>query len=365
MQLRRNITGGVMSIGVIITSVFAIMRSNLTEVNMNEVTIVENGERITITTEAETVHDLITYGYVQIGNFDDFNVEIEDYVYNGMEIEITRATPVVINDGGARFQVMTTATDVFEVLNKHDIELSDDDLLEIVVTGTNALGEEIQINPTTLPAFDESEVAIDITRVTIETTSTIEYITPETEYVETATLPRGVQEMYTEGTPRVEETVIETRFHNGEFYEIVSEELIIVDAGVGQIVLVGTYVPAPPPIPQVNTTTPTDSTETFNASVTAFLPTCEGCSGITANGTDVRNTSTFYDTTFGTVRIIAACRRFPFGTIIYIQNVGKSVVLDRGRAVTGNVLDLLMLEGQNPWQFGRQSLQAQVVRIGW
>jgi len=354
-----------MSVGVIVTSIFAIMRSNLTEVNMNEVTIVENGERITIATEAATVHELITDGYIQIGNFDDFSVRVEDDIYDGMEIEITRAHPVIINDGGTIIQTMTTATDVIEVLNQHDIELSNDDFLEITVTGTNALGEEIQINPTTVPAFSGSDVAIDITRVTFETNSTFEYFTLETEYVETSTLRRGVQEVYIDGTPRVEETIIETRYHNGEFYDIISEETIVVDEGESRLVLVGTYVPAPPPIPQVNTTTPTASIETFNANVTAYVPTCPGCSGITANGTDVRSMSTFYDSTFGNVRIIAACRRFPFGTVIYIENVGKAVVLDRGSAVTGNVLDLLMHEGQNPWQFGRQSLQAQVVRLGW
>jgi len=365
MQVKRDITGGIVSVGVIITSVFAIMRSNLTEVNMNEVAIIENGERITIATDAETVHELITDGYIQLGNFDDFSARIEDYVYDGMEIEITRANPVVINDGGTRFQTMTTATDVFDVLNQHSIELGDDDLLEIVVTGINPLGEEIQINPTMLPTFGGSDVAIDITRVTFETVSTFAEFTLETEYTYTDTLRRGVEAVSVEGMPRVEETIIESRFHNGEFYNIVSEEVVIVDEGVARVVLIGTYVPAPPPIPQVNTTTPTESIETFDASVTAYLPDCRGCSGFTASGKDVRNTSTFYDSTFGNVRIIAADRRFPFGTVIYIQNVGKAVVLDRGRSVTGNILDLLMLPGQDARQFGRQSLQAQVVRLGW
>ena len=365
MQTKRNITGGIMSVGVIVTSIFAIMRSNLTEVNMNEVTIVENGERITIATDVETVHGLITEGYIQLGNFDDFSVRIEDYVYDGMEIEITRASPVVINDGGTRFQTMTTATDVFDVLNQHSIELSDDDLVEIVVTGTNALGEEIQVNPTTLLSFEGTEVKVNVTRVTFEEQSTFQEITLATEYIYTNLLNRGVQEVDVDGTPRVEETVIGTKFHNGRFYAIISEEVIVVDEGEARVVLIGTYVPAPPPIPQVNTTTPTESIETFDASVTAYLPDCRGCSGFTASGKDVRNTSVFNDSTFGTVRIIAADRRFPIGTVMYIQDVGNAIVLDRGRSVTGNILDLLMHQGQNPWQFGRQSLQAQVVRLGW
>ena len=377
MQVKRDITGGIMSLGVIATSIFAIMHSNLTEVNMNEVTIVENGERNTITTEAETVLDLVTDGYIQFGNFDEFDVEKDAIVYDGMEIGIVRARPVIINDGGTRFQVMTTESDVFEVLNKHDIELGDDDLLNITVTVTNILGEEIRLNPIALPHFAGSVIEVEVTRVTFGVESYSQEFTLDTEYIYTDDLHEGVREVRVEGSPRVEETVIESEYRNGEFYTIINEETTVVDEGVSRVVAIGTYVyvPAPPPPPQVqtappasstvNTTTPTTSLESFTASVTAYLATCPGCSGFTANGTDVRNISTFYDSAFGSVRILAADRRFPFGTIIYISGIGHGVVLDRGGVVTGNVLDLLMGSYADPWQFGRQSLQAQVVRLGW
>jgi len=427
MQVKRDITGGIMSLGVIITSIFAIMHSNLTEVYMNEVTIVENGERNTITTEAETVFGLITNGYMQFGNFDEVDVEIDDVVYDGMEIEIMRANPVIVNDGGTRFYTMTRSTDVFEVLDKHDIELGDDDLLDIVITTTNALGEEVQINPTALADFAGNVVEVEVTRVHFEVESSYEEYTLETEYVYTDDLLEGEREESVEGSPRIEETVIESEYRNGEFYAVVSEETNIVDEGVSRVVEIGTYVPepepetepettpttapteptpaptqastqppateptpaptpaptqpsatAPTPAPTQPTPAPTQPTtappanntsntsiETFTASVTAYLATCQGCSGITANGTDVRSTITFNDSTFGNVRIVAACRRFPFGTVIYISGIGNAVVLDRGGAVTGNVLDLLMGANDDPWRFGRQALQAQVIRLGW
>jgi len=393
MQVKRDITGGIMSIGVIATSIFAIMHSNLTEVNMNEVTIVENGERNTITTEAETVLDLVTDGYVHFGNFDEFSVEMEDIVYDGMEIEVTRAFPVTINDGGTRFQIMTTDSDVFEVLDQHEIELGDDDFLEIIMTRTNALGEEIQINPAILTTFGNSTVEVVVTRVSFNVDISTEEFTLETEYIYTEDLYEGDEEVRVEGSPKVEETTVETEYRNGKFYGIVSDETITVDEGVARVVAIGTYVPEPEPEPEpeptsppaqvpaappasnnnsnnsntanVNNNTPTASLETFTASVTAYLATCPGCTGITANGTDVRNISTFYDSTFGTVRILAADRRFPFGTIIYISGIGHGVVLDRGGVVTGNVLDLLLGSYADPWQFGRQSLQAQVLRLGW
>jgi len=366
MQVKRDITGGIMSFGVIATSIFAIMHSNMTEVNMNEVAIIENGERNTITTEANTVLDLVKDGYVQVGNFDEFTFELEDIVYDGMELVITRAFPVTINDGGTRFKIMTTAADVFEVLNEHNIDLGEDDIVDITLSRTNASGEEVSVTPVRLVGVINSSLEVTVTRVAFETEYELEEFTLETEYIYTDELHEGVVEVRTEGEPRAYETTTELEYRNGEFYGVVSEEVVVTNEGMARVVLIGTYVPAPPPPPViVNTTTPTSSLETFTASVTAYLATCRGCSGFTANGTDVRNISSFYDSSFGNVRIIAADRRFPFGSIIYVSGVGNAIVLDRGGSVTGNVLDLLMGSYDDPWQFGRQSLQAQVVRLGW
>lgn len=381
MQVKRDITGAIMSSSVIITSIFAMMHSNLTEVNMNEVTIVENGERNTFTTEADTVLNLITDGYMQFGNFDKMNVEINDEVYDNMEIEIDRATPVIINDGGERFYTMTMEYAVDEVLYEHNIELSDDDLLEVISTVTTTGGEEIQISPIGLTAMTGNPIEIEVTRVTFEFEAELKESALETEYIYTDELLDEAREVRVEGSPKVEETIIEKEYHNGEFFMIVNEETTVVDEGERRVVAIGTYVPEPEvesePEPELATPASsrlvtieaepveTDTLSTFTANVTAYLATCAGCSGFTATGRDVRSNIHFEDRTYGTVRIIAACGQYPFGTIMNIVGIGKAVVLDRGGAVSGNVVDLLMGSGDDPIRFGRQSLQAQVLRLGW
>ena len=133
----------------------------------------------------------------------------------------------------------------------------------------------------------------------------------------------------------------------------------------------GTSVPAAQPVVAATTqrATPAQGValETFVSSMTAYYADCPGCSGrVACNGRDVRSNIHFNDATFGTVRIIAAGRQFPCGTIMYISGIGHAIVLDRGSAVTGNVLDILMSRDiHSARQFGRQSLQAQVLRIGW
>ena len=91
--------------------------------------------------------------------------------------------------------------------------------------------------------------------------------------------------------------------------------------------------------------------ETFNGTMTGYGYDCKGCSGnLACNGQNVKNNIYYNDSYFGTVRIAAADRKYPCGTIIRINNadIGNkpilAIVLDRGGGVGFNKqtqLDLL------------------------
>lgn len=77
---------------------------------------------------------------------------------------------------------------------------------------------------------------------------------------------------------------------------------------------------------------------TYVGTLTGYGPNCSGCSGKTASGYDVRNTSTYMDPEFGEVRIVAADALIPFYTIVRISNIPDTdpiiaIVLDTGGAV--------------------------------
>lgn len=88
---------------------------------------------------------------------------------------------------------------------------------------------------------------------------------------------------------------------------------------------------------------------TYTGALTGYGPDCYGCSGKTASGYDVRNTSTYTDGEYGEVRIVAADKSIPFYTIVRISNIPDTdpiiaVVLDTGGAVGFNkhtLFDLL------------------------
>jgi len=113
--------------------------------------------------------------------------------------------------------------------------------------------------------------------------------------------------------------------------------------------------------------------DTYTGDLTGYGANCPLCGGTLAckpsyyvkDGTD-----TYFDPTYGTVRIVASSRNLPCGTIVRFQHFGLSnepiiaIVLDRG--VLGNDLDLLSPSEEYALRYvGRKSITYDVLRQGW
>ncbi|WP_299831700.1 3D domain-containing protein [uncultured Metabacillus sp.] len=97
--------------------------------------------------------------------------------------------------------------------------------------------------------------------------------------------------------------------------------------------------------------------------ISAYTSSCKGCSGQTASGKWV--TDTIYHNGY---RIVAADTSIlPMYSLLEIEVNGqsfKAIVLDRGGAIKGYKLDLLVDTYNNAIQFGRQSATVKVLRKG-
>ena len=94
----------------------------------------------------------------------------------------------------------------------------------------------------------------------------------------------------------------------------------------------------------------------FTGQMTAYRPNCKGCTGRVScpPRQDVRNGNIYYeDQVYGKIRILAADPAIPCGTIVKITNVTFSqdeiigIVLDRGGAIKGNIMDFLVTENDD------------------
>jgi len=113
--------------------------------------------------------------------------------------------------------------------------------------------------------------------------------------------------------------------------------------------------------------------DTFDGQLTGYGPDCYGCSGKTAFGLNVQNGNIYFnDNIYGETRIIAADKKYPFGTIVRITapEVYKTpiiaVVLDRGGRIRGNKFDLLFSSEKETEFTGLQkNVKYEVLRYGW
>ena len=90
--------------------------------------------------------------------------------------------------------------------------------------------------------------------------------------------------------------------------------------------------------------------------VTAYCP-CRKCCGKWADG----YTASGHKIESGDL-IVAAPPTFPFGTRIFIPQYGQAVVQDRGGAITGNRLDVLMESHKAALDWGVQYLEVTIVK---
>ena len=113
--------------------------------------------------------------------------------------------------------------------------------------------------------------------------------------------------------------------------------------------------------------------KTYSASFTGYGPDCKGCSGLTASGYNVSKTIYYEDKTYGKVRILAADKSLPFGTIINIRDIPGSsdilaIVLDRGSAIGFNKkanFDLLYSSEKQSNKQGKKQANFDILRLGF
>ena len=102
----------------------------------------------------------------------------------------------------------------------------------------------------------------------------------------------------------------------------------------------------------------------LNMQLTFYVANCNGCSGITKSGINVRNTIYYKN-----YRIVAADPRvIPLHSIVKIQTKTESYiayVADTGGAIKGNILDVLVSSRSEAYRLGRQNATITVLKEGW
>ncbi len=96
-----------------------------------------------------------------------------------------------------------------------------------------------------------------------------------------------------------------------------------------------------------------EAVKTMTMEATAYTAFCEGCSGTTATGIDLRANPD--------QKVIAVDPDvIPLGTEVYVEGYGKAVAGDTGGAIQGNRIDVYMEDRSDALDFGRKSVEVKV-----
>ncbi|WP_394219784.1 LysM peptidoglycan-binding domain-containing protein [Halobacillus trueperi] len=93
--------------------------------------------------------------------------------------------------------------------------------------------------------------------------------------------------------------------------------------------------------------------KTLNMEATAYTAFCEGCSGTTYTGIDLRANPD--------QKVIAVDPNvIPLGSEVYVEGYGKAIAGDIGGAIQGDRIDVFMADRSDALDFGRKSVEVKV-----
>lgn len=94
--------------------------------------------------------------------------------------------------------------------------------------------------------------------------------------------------------------------------------------------------------------------KTITVTATAYTAYCEGCSGTTAIGIDLRSNPN--------QKVIAVDPRvIPLGSKVYVEGYGEAIAGDTGGAIKGNRIDLFIPNYANAIDFGKRTLEVTIL----
>lgn len=95
-------------------------------------------------------------------------------------------------------------------------------------------------------------------------------------------------------------------------------------------------------------------TKEITVTATAYTASCEGCSGITATGVNIKDNPD--------KKVISVDPSvIPLGTEVYVEGYGYAVAADTGGAIKGNKIDVFIPDQQDAINWGKQQVEVKIL----
>ncbi|WP_243292605.1 G5 and 3D domain-containing protein [Bacillus sp. FJAT-47783] len=297
--------------------------------------ITVNEERRTIWTTAETVEELLKEESISFNEHDKIEPALDAKIKKDMTLNVQHAMQVTVNVGGKEQQIWSTSTTVADFLKEQNIKLADLDKVEPELTAK---------------LKDHNKVVV--TRVEKVTDVVEEPLAYDVIEKKDQNLERGKKKVIQSGKQGMAEKHYEIILENGKEVARDLIKTVTKQDSVDKIVAVGTKAP-----PQSTTVSrgSTSSTKEFFAVATAYTASCNGCSGKTATGFNLKANPN--------AKVIAVDPNvIPLGSKVYVEGYGYAVAADTGSAIKGNKIDVFFADKSSAYRWGRKQVKVRVLK---
>jgi uncharacterized protein YabE (DUF348 family) len=298
----------------------------------NQVHIVKDNEKKTIWTTADTVAELLKEQKIVLSKHDQISPRPQAAIQDKMKIGIKEAFHLTYVDGGKKQQVWATSATVADFLSQQGIQLNTLDRVEPSLTETiseNGVVNVIRVEKVTDVVEEPVQFAV---------------VTKKDESLE-----KGKEKTITEGKHGRVSKQYEVLIENGKEVtrKLISEQKIAEKQD--KVVAVGTK-----DLSLQVSRGADESGQEFYVTATAYTAYCNGCSGRTATGLNLRANPN--------MKVIAVDPRvIPLGTKVYVEGYGYAVAADTGGAIKGYIIDLFMPSNQDCYRWGRKKVKIKIL----
>ncbi|WP_076760191.1 G5 and 3D domain-containing protein [Edaphobacillus lindanitolerans] len=382
------------------------------------VSLSADGDNQEFRTHAKTVGELLSEQNIAVGEHDDLSPAKDEALEDGTSIEWTKARQVTINVDQESQKVWTTEKNIDGLLKQAGIELTEHDAVEPglgselgsldtvniekayevamidggqqskVWTTSTTVADFLKNQGIELGKLDRVEQKLDetvkpgsavkVVRVEKVTDVVEESMNFSVETKKDASLLKGSEKVVKNGKEgKVERTYEIVKEDGKEIARNMTAENVK-EKPVNKVVAVGTrtaVAAAPKAAPSTAAAAPAakkpagkvvqasssksagdapSGGKEFYVSATAYTASCNGCSGITSTGINLKANPN--------AKVIAVDPSIiPLGSKVWVEGYGYAVAGDTGGAIKGHKIDVFVSSQSEAMNFGRKKVKIKVL----
>ncbi|MDM5331777.1 ubiquitin-like domain-containing protein [Ureibacillus composti] len=299
-----------------------------------DITISVDGKESNVWTTESKVKDILEEANIDVTEHDQVSHALDAEVKSTDKIEVQKAFQLTLVDGNAKKQVWSTSTTVANFLKQQGIQLNEFDRVE-------------NKSDTLIKPNDQIKV-VRVEKVTDVVEEPVDFAV---ETRSDSSLLKGKEKVVSEGEKGTVSRTYEIIKKNGKVVDKVLKSEEVVKEPKTKVVAVGSKV-VTAAVSRGNQST--SEGKEFYVTATAYTPYCEGCSGTSASGIDLRGNSN--------LKVIAVDPNLiPLGTKVWVEGYGNAIAGDTGGAIKGNKIDVLVQSKSQAKNWGRKKVRIRIL----